>query len=95
MRQGRRQTFRDVHRHRREAERLGSLEPGVPDDHHQLLVDDDGLAEPELGDGRLHRVDGGGVVARVPSIGDQRLDGQVGDDHRNLIVDGSGQNQNG
>jgi hypothetical protein len=27
------------------------------------------------------------------SIGDQALDGQVGDDHRNLIVDGNGGNQ--
>jgi diaminopimelate decarboxylase len=95
MRQGRRQTFRDVHRHRREAECFSRLEPGVPDDHHQLIVNHDGLAKTELGDGRLHRVDGGGVVARVPGIRHQALHRHVGDDHRNLMVDGSGGNQNG
>ena len=71
-----------MHRDRLQPQLLGGLEPGVPDDHHQLLVHHDGLAEAELGNGRLHRIDGGGVVARVPGIGDQRLHRHVGDDHR-------------
>ena len=78
---GGRQALGHMHGDHLEAERLGRLEPGVPDDQHQLLVDHDGLAEPELGDGRLHRVDGGGVVARVPGIGDEPLDRHFGDDY--------------
>jgi len=50
-------------------------------DHHHLFVDDDRLAKAELGDRRLHRVDGRGVVAGIAGIGDQLLDRHVGDDH--------------
>jgi len=50
-------------------------------DHH-LLVHHNRLAEAELGDGRLYRIDRGGVVAGIAGIGHQALHRHVGDDHR-------------
>jgi len=68
-------TFRHMHGHHLEAKRLGSLKSGVADDHHHLLVDDDGLAETEFGNRGFDRIDGGGVVARVRAVGTSRSTG--------------------
>jgi hypothetical protein len=57
----------------------------VTDDDDHVLVDNNRLPESELGDRRLHRVDCLGVVPRVPSIGHQPLDPDIGDE-RNLTT---------
>ena len=75
-------TLGDVDRHHLQAQGLRSFEACVPDDHHHLLVDDDRLAKPELGDRCLHHVNGGAVVARVAGVGNQLLDSNVGDEDR-------------
>jgi hypothetical protein len=41
----------------------------MANDHNHLFVHHDGLAEAEFSDGRLHRIDGGGVVAGFASKG--------------------------
>ena len=67
-----------MYRDHLQAERLGSLEPRMPDDHHH----DDGLEEAKLGSRHHQRTDGGCVVVEIAGIRDQRLDGHLGDDHQ-------------
>jgi hypothetical protein len=46
-----------------------------PADPNYLLVDDDRLAKPELGDRGLYRIDGRGVVAGIAGMGISRSTG--------------------